>query len=1046
MLNSILGVSLRYKLLVIMAFIIIAGFGVRAWQAVPLDAFPDVTPAQVNVYTESAGLASEDVEKLITFPVESSLAGLAGIDYIRSVSLFGLSYVSVYFKDGIDIQRARFLVSEKLADASAQIPSGYGKPTLGPNTSGLGQVLWYTLSSKTKDATELRTLHDWTVRMVMRTVPGVDDVMSWGGFEKQYQVQIDPQKIVKYGLTFTEVIDRLVANNQQVGGQYVNLGQEQFLVRGLGLVKNTNDIGNILVASKDGTPVYVKNIANVIEGPGLRFGAITQDGKEVVLGMVLARIGENAQQVVDAAKKKIEIVKAALPKDVTLEMVYDRTQIISKAISMADRAMVEGALLVITVLFLMLGEVRSALVVVVAIPLGRLIAFVFMQYFGVSANLMSLGGLIIGLGMTIDGPLVLVENCFRRLAHSAGQAVNQTQVVLDASREVINPIAFGVLIITAVFLPIFSLTGLEGKLFKPLAINMTFAMIGSMILTLTLIPVLAALALKPKEEKDPWLVRWLKPRYAAMLNWSLVHKKVIVIATGILFLTAIVLFQFLGKEFMPNLQEQDIIFRVTSIPSTSLDESIRISERVSASLKRFPQVKSSMAMIGRAEKGEIADVNYMEVLVHLNPVENWPKKETYHALAQQMQEQLEKEVPEAVIAATQPIQMRVEELISGVRATLSAKIYGEDLATLDKLASDIRNAVSKVNGVTDLALEANIGKPQLIVTVDRNAIARYGINAEDVLQVVQAGIGGKPVSTLIDGIKRFDIQVWFAPEYRNNIKSIGDIPIRTAQGALISLSQVASVTTEEGYSFVRREQLQRYAVVAMDVQGRDIDGFVKEAQGVIDKQVKLPTGYWMEWGGAFENQQRALTKLAIIVPLTIALIFVLLYTAFNSLRYAALIIANVPFAAIGGIFSLAISGQYLSVPAAIGFIAVFGVSMLNGIVLVSFLNSLRVKGRTIHESVLEGTRLRLRPVLMTAMVEIFGLIPFLLATGVGSEILRPLAIVVIGGLLTSTALTLIFLPVVYEWMETRLEGKQPPTPVPASMPHPPSTTNQVEEK
>lgn len=451
-------------------------------------------------------------------------------------------------------------------------------------------------------------------------------------------------------------------------------------------------------------------------------------------------------------------------------------------------------------------------------------------------------------------------------------------------------------------------------------------------------------------------------------------------------------------------------------------------------------------MIGRAEKGEIADVNYMEVLVHLNPVENWPKKETYHALAQQMQEQLEKEVPEAVIAATQPIQMRVEELISGVRATLSAKIYGEDLATLDKLASDIRNAVSKVNGVTDLALEANIGKPQLIVTVDRNAIARYGINAEDVLQVVQAGIGGKPVSTLIDGIKRFDIQVWFAPEYRNNIKSIGDIPIRTAQGALISLSQVASVTTEEGYSFVRREQLQRYAVVAMDVQGRDIDGFVKEAQGVIDKQVKLPTGYWMEWGGAFENQQRALTKLAIIVPLTIALIFVLLYTAFNSLRYAALIIANVPFAAIGGIFSLAISGQYLSVPAAIGFIAVFGVSMLNGIVLVSFLNSLRVKGRTIHESVLEGTRLRLRPVLMTAMVEIFGLIPFLLATGVGSEILRPLAIVVIGGLLTSTALTLIFLPVVYEWMETRLEGKQPPTPVPASMPHPPSTTNQVEEK
>lgn len=1027
MLNSILGVSLRYKLLVILAFIVIAGFGVRAWQVVPLDAFPDLTPTQVNVYTESPGLASEDVEKLITFPVESSLAGLAGIDYIRSVSLFGLSYVSVYFKDGTNLQQARFLVSEKLADARAQIPAGYGEPTLGPNTSGLGQVLWYTLSSKTKDAMELRTIHDWTVRLVMRTVPGVDDITSWGGFEKQYQVQIDPQKIVKYGLTFTEVIDRLVANNQQVGGQYINLGQEQFLVRGLGLVKNTNDIGNIVVASKDGTPVYVNNIANVVEGPGLRFGAITQDGKEVVLGMVLARIGENAQQVVNEAKKKIEIVKATLPKDVTLETVYDRTEIISKAISMADRAMVEGALLVIAILFLMLGEVRSALVVVVAIPLGRLIAFILMQQFGVSANLMSLGGLIIGLGMTIDGPLVLVENCFRRLAHSAGQAVDRTQVVLDASREVINPIAFGVLIITVVFLPIFSLTGLEGKLFKPLAINMTFAMIGSMLLTLTLIPVLAALALKPKEEKDPWLVRKLKPRYSSLLNWSLARKSVIVTLTGILFVAAIVMFQFLGKEFMPNLQEQDILFRVTTIPSTSLDESIYISERVSASLKRFPQVRSSLAMIGRAEKGEIADVNYMEVLVHLQPVDDWPKKVTYHSLAQQMQEQLEKDLPEAVIAATQPIQMRVEELISGVRATLSAKVYGEDLATLDKLAGEIRNTVSKVNGVTDLALEANIGKPQLIVNVDRDAIARYGINAEEVLQVVQAGIGGKPVSTVIDGVKRFNIQVWFAPEYRNAIKSIGDIPIRTAKGALISLSQVASVTTEEGYSFVRREQLQRYAVVAMDVQGRDIDGFVKEAQAAIDKQVKLPTGYWVEWGGAFENQQRAMAKLAVIVPLTIALIFVLLYTAFNSLRYAALIIANVPFAAIGGIFSLAISGQYLSVPAAVGFIAVFGVAMLNGIVLVSFLNSLRLEGRTVHEAVLEGTGLRLRPVLMTAMVEIFGLIPFLLATGVGSEILRPLAIVVIGGLLTSTALTLIFLPVVYEWMETRREGKERPS-------------------
>lgn len=1029
MLNWILEIALRYKLLVIIAFIVVAAFGVRAWQVVPLDAFPDVTPVQVNIYTESPGLASEDIEKLITFPVESSMAGLAGIEYIRSVSLFGLSYVSLYFDDDTDLQQARFLVGEKLADARARIPDGYGEPVLGPNTSGLGQVLWYTLSSTDKkiSPTELRTLHDWNVRMVMRTVPGVDDITTWGGFEKQYQVQIDPQSIVKYGLTFNQVIERLIANNQQVGGQYLDIGQEQFLVRGLGLVKGVEDIGRIVVAEKDGTPVYVNNIAKVIEGPGLRFGAITQDGEEVVLGMVLARIGENAQQVVEAAKKKLEIVKSTLPEGVILQTVYDRTLIIEKAISMADRAMIEGALLVIAVLFLMLGEIRSALVVVVAIPMGRLIAFILMERYGVSANLMSLGGLIIGLGMTIDGPLVLVENCFRRLAHFSGKAVNRTHVVLEASREVINPIAFGVLIIIVVFLPLFSLTGLEGKLFKPLAINMTFAMIGSMILTLTLIPVLAALALRPKEERDPWLIRRLKPAYRSVLDWSLAHKALVVIATTVAFVISLVVFQTLGKEFMPNLQEQDILFRVTSIPSTSLDQSIKISERVSASLKSFPEVKNSLAMIGRAEKGEIADVNYMEILVDLKPAESWPQKISYPELAKKLQHQLEEDVPEAVVAATQPIQMRVEELISGVRATLSAKIYGEDLATLDKLANEVRNVIAKVDGVTDLALEANIGKPQLIISVDRDAIARYSINAEDVLQVVEAGIGGKPVSTLIEGVKRFDIQVRFAPEYRDDIKSISDIPIKTAEGALIPLSQVATVRSEEGYSFVRREQLQRYAVVQMDVQGRDIDGFVQEAQASIDSTIKMPTGYWIEWGGAFENQQRALAKLALIVPLTIALIFVLLYTAFNSLRYAGLIIANVPFAAIGGIFSLALFGQYLSVPAAVGFIAVFGVAMLNGIVLISFLNSLRLEGHTVKEAVLEGTALRLRPVLMTAMVEIFGLIPFLLATGVGSEILKPLAIVVIGGLITATALTLVFLPVVYEWMETRRELNQDST-------------------
>jgi heavy metal efflux system protein len=1028
MLHWILDTALRYRLLVILATLLLVFFGVRAWQNVPLDAFPDVTPAQVNIYTESPGLASEDVEQLVTFPVESALAGLKGIEHIRSVSLFGLSYVSVYFKDDTDIQQARFLVSEKLAAIKNRLRmadggQSYGEPELGPNTSGLGQVLWYTLKSDSLSTMELRTLQDWTVRMLLRTTPGVDDVTSWGGHEKQFQVQVDPHKLFQYGLTFAQVIERLTANNRQVGGQFINVGQEQLLVRGLGLVKSTRDIERIVVAENNGTPVYIENIAKVVAGPGLRVGAVTQDGKEVVMGMVLARLGENAQQVVNAAKHKLAQIKATLPAGVTLETVYDRTAIIDKAIRMADRAMVEGALLVIAVLFLLLGEVRAALVVVVAIPLGRLIAFILMQYYGISANLMSLGGLIIGLGMTIDGPLVLVENCYRRLSQFAAAAeqpkrLNQMQVVLAAAKEVIHPVAFGVLIIAVVFLPIFSLTGLEGKLFKPLAINMTFAMAGSMLLTLTLIPVLASLLLKPGSEKEPWLIRSCKPGYLRGLQWSLAHQKIIVALTALAFIASLILLPWLGKEFMPNLQEQDILFRVTSIPSASLEQSLAVSDRVYASLKHMPEVQGSVAMLGRAEKGEIADVNYMEILVHLKPASTWPEKISYAQLAQKLQAQLEKAVPEAVIAATQPIQMRVEELISGVRATLSVKVYGEELASIDRIASQVKATLAGVEGVTELALEANLGKPQLKITVDREAMARYGMNADDVLQVVQSGIGGKPVSSVIDGVKRFDIQVWFAPAFRADARAIGEIPIPTAQGALIPLSQVATLTIEEGYAFIRREQLQRYAVIQMDVQGRDIDGFVKQAQARIEQQIQLPSGYWIEWGGAFEHQQRAMGKLALIVPLTIGLIFVLLYTAFHSLRYAGLILANVPFAAMGGIFALALCGQYLSVPAAIGFIAVFGVAMLNGIVLVSFINQLRSQGRTVREAVVEGTALRLRPVMMTALVEIFGLIPFVLASGVGSEILRPLAIVVIGGLLTATLLTLILLPVVYDWMES----------------------------
>jgi cobalt-zinc-cadmium resistance protein CzcA len=1029
MLNYIVDLSLRYKVLVLVAFALVVMLGVKAWREVPVDAFPDVTPVQVNIYTESPGLAAEDVEKLLTSPVEAAMAGLAGVEEIRSVSLFGLSYVSVYFKDNVDIYFARRLVGEKLIEAKNRIPQGYGEPGLGPNTSGLGQVFWYTVEAADKKLTQsslmdMRTLQDWNVRLVLRTAPGVDDVSSWGGHEKQYQVLINPQKLIKYGLSFKTVMETLAANNRQVGGQYLDIGQEQYLVRGLGLVSNVRDIGNVVLATREGTPIYVRDVAEVREGPSLRAGAVTKDGREVVLGMALQRIGENAKSVVDAVKAKLKTVKQALPASISINTVYDRTELVEKAVKTAENALVEGSVLVAIILFLFLGEIRSAVVVIIALPLAMLISFILMQQWGLSANLMSLAGLAVGIGMMVDGAVVLVENSFRLLSHKVGQAVNQTHVILEAAREVINPTAFAILIIIVVFLPLFSLTGLEGKLFKPMALTITFAMVGSLVLTMTLVPVMSALILKPKEEKDTFIVKWAKKLYLPLLDWALGNKKKVFSGALVLLAASIALIPFLGKEFMPTLQEGGIMFRVTSIPSTSLDESIRISELIEAALKTFPQTTSAMAMIGRAEKGDTTDVNYMEILVNLKPRDQWPKAISYPELTKEMQDKLERVVPTAVISATQPIQMRVEELISGVRATLALKLYGEDLTTLDRLSGELKGVLGKVPGVTDLSLEANKGKPQLVIKVNRDEAARYGINADEIMEVVQAGIGGKAVSTLIDGVKRFDIQVWLAPDFRNGVEAINNIPISTQTGALIPLSRVATVELDEGYSFIRREQLQRYAVIQMNVKGRDVDSFVKEAAARIKREVKIPSGYWIEWGGAFENQHRAMAKLALIVPLTIGLIFILLYTAFNSLTYATLIIANVPFATIGGVIGLAFTGQYLSVPSAIGFIAVFGVAMLNGIVLVSFLNDQRQQGLSIREAVKQGAALRLRPVLMTASIAIFGLVPMLLSSGVGAETQRPLATVVVGGLFTSTALTLLLLPLMYEWVENRRERKQ----------------------
>ncbi|WP_432262774.1 efflux RND transporter permease subunit [Cupriavidus sp. TMH.W2] len=1024
MLTKIVSASLSYRLLVIVLLLVLAVAGIRAWQDIPVDAFPDVTPIQVSVVTESPGVAPEDVERLVTFPIESSMAGLPGVRTVRSLSLFGLSTVTVFFEDSTDIYFARRLVAERLQEAKTRIPEGFGEPELGPNASGLGQVFWYTVEAQDRKLSnmDLRTLHDWSIRLQLRTAPGVDEVISWGGQEKQFQVLVDPHKLVKYGITLKAVLDTVLANNRQVGGQYLNVGQEQYLVRGIGRVERLADLGSIPLGEVEGTPFYVRDVAEIHEAGGLRFGAVTKDGREVVFGMALQRIGENAKNVVRSVKAKLAAIQQTLPPGVKILPVYDRTDLVDRAVSTATWSLIEGSVLVALVLLLFLGELRSALVVVLSLPLAMLLTFILMQRVGLSANLMSLAGLSVGIGMMIDGAVVVVENAYRLLSHGGKERHSKRGLILQATADVAKPVAFAILIILVVFLPLFTLTDIEGKLFKPMAMSISFAMASSLLLTLTAIPVLASFILRPKPEHDTWLVAHAKRIYLRLLDLTLDRKrKTMGIAVCVLGLS-LALVPFLGREFMPTLQEGTLMFRITAIPSTSLEETITVTQRAEAVVRQFPEVETAVALIGRAERGEPEDVNRVEMLVNLKERKAWAKDVSYGDLAGNMREALEKALPTVVVSMGQPIQNRVDELVSGVRAPLALRLYGEDLKELDRLTTQIKAVIAKVPGAADLALEANQGKPQITVTVDRAEAARYGLSADDILEVVQTGVGGKAAGVVLDGGKRFDIRVWFQPQFRNSVEVLNNLPIQTKQGALLPLSRVAKVETSEGYAFIRHDELLRNAVIQMDVRGRDVNSFVSDAQAAIQREVKLPTGYRLQWGGAFENQQRAMGRLAVIVPLTIGIIFVLLYTTFNSAALAGIILANVPFAVMGGLISLFISGQYLSVPSAIGFIAVFGVAMLNGIVLVSFLVEQLAQGKPVREAVRNGALLRLRPVLMTASVTILGLLPMLVSQGVGAEVQRPLATVVVGGLLTSTALTLLLIPMLFEWLMLRRRG------------------------
>jgi len=1013
MLGKIIELSLKYKILVLVAFIAISTFGYKAYTEIPVDAFPDITPKQVVVYTESPGNSAEDIEKLITYPVESALSGMAGVKLIMSNSIFGLSYVSVFFEDSMDIYFLRQLVSERLS--AINIPTGWGTPVLGPNTTGLGQVFWYQIKDTTGKYSlrELKEMQEYVVTPLFKSVSGVEDVIGWGGDEKQYNVLIDTKKLQDFSITYSDIVDALQRSNQAAGGQYLEFNREQYLIRGAGLYKTLDDIRNTVVKSMKGQSITIRDIATVEPGSAPRFGAVSIDGKEAVMGMVLQRTATNAAKVVERIQKKIETVNTALPEGVSIETIYDRTEITHKAVNTMTSALISGIILVAIVLFLFLFELRSAFIVILSLPLSLLIAFLLMDYYNLSANLMSLSGLAIAVGMIVDGTIVIVENSFRKLHEFEGELTptNKFNIVYEAVKEVATPVTFAVLIIAAVFIPLLSLDGLAGKLYAPMALNIVFVMLGSLLVALVLVPVLILLLLKPTGSSENVVMRSIKKAYTPLLMFALGHAKSVLVAISIIFIGLAYLLSQQGREFMPELNEESIMYRVIAIPGTALSQSLQTSQKIeNYILKNYPKsVSSVLAMIGRSEKGETAQGNYMEILLTLKP-----HIEDLEALTKKMNEDLEHHFTFVQFVPTQPIAMRIEELLEGVKAELAIKIYGDDQKVLDGISKEIQSAISAVAGLERMEVESQLGQAQIKITPDYLALARYGISVDEVMDIIRNGIGEEPVSEKIEGIRRFGI-VAKVKGAKKDAEAIKKVTLRSKNGALVTLDQICKVEIQQGASFIKRENLSRYMVLSMEVEGRDVASFVAEADSIIKSKVKMPAGYYIGWAGDFKNMQEATQKLMIIIPITILLVILLLYTAFNSVGKAMIILLNVPFVFIGGIIALVMSGIYLSVSAIVGFLAIFAIAILNGIVLVSFIDELRVKFPDVNLKIVlkDATLLRLRPVLMTAFTTLFGILPLLYATGVGSEIQYPLAVVITGGIISSTLLTLLILPSTY---------------------------------
>ncbi len=1032
MLNTIIEAGIRNRLLVILALIATVVGGYIVLPKLNLDAFPDVTNIQVQINTEARGLAAEEVEQLITFPIEAVMYALPDVAEVRSISKTGLSVISVVFKEGTDIYFARQLVFERLQAAREDIPNGVGTPEIGPNTSGLGQVFQYIIRSEKPeyDAIALRSLNDWVVKLLIMPVGGVTDVLSFGGEVRQYQVQINPERLLAYDLTSNEIVESIENNNRNAGGWYLDRYDEQLVIRGVGWIRSgedgLKDIRNIPLKAVDGNVVSVADVAQVNFGAEIRQGAVTmttrdEQGKpeslgEVVVGIVLKRMGANTNATINGVKNRLPIIQTALPEGVTIEPFYDQSELVEKAVNTVTTALLQAFVLILVVLLLFLLNIRATLLVLLSVPISIGLALMMMVYWDISANLMSLGGLAIAIGMMVDGSVVMMEHIFRQLSkHARSGEKSIGFVIQESAKEVGRPVFFAVMIIVIVFSPLFTLQGVEGKLFQPMAISIVFAMLASLLVALVIVPALASLMFqRPVHHRESPVMKILLFFYQPLLRAAIKLRWVVVITALGLFIASLLLATKLGTEFIPELEEGTINVRVTLAPSSSLETSLRIAQKLEQQLLTFPEVLYASSRIGRSEVGgDPEPVSNVEIFIGLKPVSEWTSADNRQELQKLMEEKMSL-YPGLLFSFSQPIATRVDELLSGVKAQLAIKLFGPDLAVLAKSGKEIESLVRKVDGTRSVEMEQIAGEAQLVVRPDRDALARYGIPVGQIMSLVSDSIGGVEAGQVIRGNERYNIYVRLDKSYRENVEAIRDLVIKSPQGAWVTLQEIASVKIESGPPQIRRDDVQRRVVIQSNIEGRDMGGLVAELRERINQEIDLPPGYTVVFGGQFENQERAQKRLMIVVPISLALIFLLLYLAFNSIGQALLIMLNVPLALIGGITALYITGQYLSVPGSVGFIALLGIAVLNGVVMVNAINQQYEAGSERAIAVFEGALSRLRPVLMTALTSALGLIPMLLATGVGSEVQKPLATVVIGGLVSSTLLTLFVLPVLYD--------------------------------